>query len=223
MPGAPALDARVLSVNLAVPGRTLRSRGRDVPTGIFKEPAAGRVRLRRLGLDGDFQADRRFHGGPIQAVYSLDAANAASFTGALGLFAPPPPGFFGENFTTSRLTEDVAALGDVYRVGSARVQVTKPRSPCFRMGLRAGAARFVRTFLASRRIGFYMAVIEEGEVGAGDAIELLERLPNAVTMAELIDLLYFQPVDRALLDRALASSALPPGTRRHLLETAAEL
>jgi MOSC domain-containing protein YiiM len=216
------MPARLLSVNLAVPGRTLRSRGRDVPTGIFKEPAAGRVRLGRLGLEGDFQADKRYHGGPLQAIYAYDSANAARWTSELGLDAPPPPGFFGENFTTEGegMTEDVVALGDVYRVGSALVQTTRPRSPCFKMGARAGSARFVRTFLASRRIGFYLAVVEEGEVGAGDAIELVDRLPAPVTMLNLIELLYFRPVDPVLLERALASPALPPGTRQHLLETA---
>jgi MOSC domain-containing protein YiiM len=212
---------RLLSVNLALPGRTLRSRGRDVPTGIFKEPAAGRVRLGRLGLEGDFQADKRYHGGPLQAVYAYDSANAAGWTAELGLGAPPPPGFFGENFTTEGLTEDVVALGDTYRIGAggAVVQTTRPRSPCFKMGARAGSARFIRTFLASRRIGFYMAVVEEGHVGAGDAIELVDRLPEAVTMDELIQLLFFRPVDRALLERALASPALPPGTRQHLVES----
>jgi len=214
------MSARLLSVNLAVPGRTLRSRGRDVRTGIFKEPAAGRIRLTRLGLEGDFQADKRYHGGPLQAVYAYDSENAATWTSELGLDGPPPPGFFGENFTTSGLTENLVALGDVYRIGKAHLQTTKPRSPCFKMGLKAGSAKFVRTFLASRRIGFYMAVLEEGEVGAGDEIELVDRLPDAVTMLDLIELLYFRPVDPVLLKRALASSALPPGTRQHLLETA---
>jgi MOSC domain-containing protein YiiM len=211
------MPARLLSVNLAIAGRTLRSRGRDVPTGIFKEPAAGRVLLGRLGLEGDFQADKRYHGGPLQAIYAYDSANAARWTPELGLDAPPPPGFFGENFTTEGMTEDVVALGDIYRIGSALVQTTRPRSPCFKMGARAGSATFVRTFLASRRIGFYLAVVEEGEVGAGDAIELVDRLPDAVTMDELIQILFFRPVDPALLERALASSALPPSTREHLL------
>ena len=209
---------RLLSLNLALPHRTLPSRGRNVPTGIFKSPTPDRVRLWRGGLDGDFQADRRFHGGPLQAVYLYDSANAALWTDDLGLDAPPPPGYFGENFTTSGMTEDLVALGDVYRVGSALVQTTKPRSPCFRLGARVGSLKFVRTFLASRRIGYYLAVVEEGEVGAGDEIELVDRLPNAVTMDELIQLLYFRPVDPALLERALASSALPPSTRMHLVE-----
>ena len=174
----------------------------------------------RLGLEGDFQADRRHHGGPLQAIYAYDASNAARWTEALGLDAPPAPGFFGENFTTEGFTEDAVALGDVYRVGTAMVQTTTPRSPCFKMGLRAGSQKFLRAFLQSGRIGFYLAVVREGEVGAGDAIELVDRLPDAITMAEFIATLFFRPVDPALLERLLASPALPPGTREFLAESA---
>lgn len=215
------MSARLLSVNLAAPGRTLRSRGRDVPTGIFKEPADGRVRLGRLGLEGDLQADKRYHGGLEKAVYAFDAANAARWTSELHLDAPPPPGFFGENFTTEGWIEDEISVGDVYRVGGARVRVTTPRSPCFKMGLRAGSARFVRTFLAGGNVGFYLAVAEEGDVGAGDAIELLDRLPDSVSVSELVRLLYFDPVDPAILEKALRSPGLTAGVRRHLLEASA--
>lgn len=217
------MTARLLSVNLAAPGRTLRTRSRDVPTGIFKEPAAGRVRLGTLGLDGDFQADKRYHGGPEQAIYAYDSGNAAGWTRELGLDVPPPPGFFGENFTTRELREDQAAVGDVYAIGSARVQVTKPRTPCFKMGLRAGSPNFVKTFLASGRIGFYMRVVEEGEVGAGDPIVLVSRPEGAVLVSDLIRLLFFRPVDPTALEKALGSTALPPGTRRHLEEAWAEI
>jgi MOSC domain-containing protein YiiM len=209
--------ARLLSVNLAVP-RMLRTRGRDIPTGIFKEPAAGRVRMTRLGLAGDIQADRRYHGGPEQAVYAYSGEHAARWTDELGRTDPPPPGFFGENFTTQGLLEEDVAVGDVYGIGSARVQVTKPRSPCFKMGLRAGSARFVRTFLESGRIGFYMRVFEEGDVAAGDAIERIERPADPVAMSDLIALLYFRPADRRGLDRALRSEALGEGLRRRLEE-----
>jgi MOSC domain-containing protein YiiM len=211
------VNARLLSVNLAVPG-ILRTRGQDISTGIFKEAAPGRVRLTRLGLAGDMQADRRYHGGPEQAVYAYSGEHAARWTAELGRTDPPPPGFFGENFTTHGLLETDVAVGDVYAIGSARVQVTKPRSPCFKLGMRAGSARFVRTFLESGRIGFYLRVLEEGEVGAGDSIERLERPADCVLMSDLIALLYFRPADRRSLDRALRSDALPEGMRRRLEE-----
>ena len=157
------MASRVESVNLAVAG-TLRVRGREIATGIFKEPAAGPVRVGALGLDGDIQADKRYHGGPEQALYAYSSEHAAFWQETLPREDGYPPGFFGENLTTSGFLEEDVAVGDVYRIGTALVQVTKPRAPCFKMGLRAGSAGFVRTFLASARIGFYLAVPRPGEI-----------------------------------------------------------
>src|ERR1700733_12186421 len=111
------MPAQIRSVNLAVP-RTLRFRGHDVRTGIFKEPADRRVRVSRLGLDGDFQADKRLHGGPEKAVYAYASEHGAYWKDALGLDAPLPPGYFGENLTTEGLLEKDVAVGDVYAIGS---------------------------------------------------------------------------------------------------------
>lgn len=208
---------RLLSVNLAVPG-VLQARGRNVPTGIFKDPAVGRVALLRESLVGDVQVDRRYHGGPEQAVYAYSAEHAAHWSAHLGSSEPLPPGFFGENFTTRDLLEDDVAVGDVYRVGTAVVQVTKPRTPCFKLGLRVGSARFLKTFLASGRLGFYLRVLEEGEVGAGDSIERTRREKNTLTISDLIALLYFHPVDRAALERALSAGGLGRGLRSQLEE-----
>ena len=205
----------LLSVNLAVPG-VLRARGREVRTGIFKVPASGRVHLRKLGLDGDFQVDRRYHGGPEQAVYAYSSEHAAHWSAELGESGALPPGFFGENFTTAGLTEEDCAVGDVYRVGTASVQVTKPRSPCFKLGLRAGSPGFLKKFLASGRIGFSLRVLQEGEVGAGDSIVRIERPSPALLVSELIRLLYFRPLDPEMLERALAARGLPPAIRERL-------
>jgi MOSC domain-containing protein YiiM len=209
------VNARLLSVNLAVPG-TLSLRGRRVRTGIFKEPAAGRLRLGRLGLEGDFQADKRYHGGPEQALYAYAAEHAAHWSGAFEFPGGLPPGWFGENLTTEGMREETTAVGDVYRIGSALVSVTKPRSPCFKLGLRAGKPSFVRAFLESGRIGFYLRVREEGGVEAGDAIELVERPASPLLVSELIRLLYFPPVDPEMLDRAIVAGGLPPAVRDRL-------
>ena len=184
------MAARVESVNIAVPG-TLRARGREIATGIFKEPAAGRVRVGALGLEGDVQADKRYHGGPEQALYAYSSEHAAFWQETLPRAGGYPPGFFGENLTTSGFLEEDVAMGDVYRMGTALVRVTKPRAPCFKMGLRAGSAGFVRRFLATGRIGFYLAVPEPGEIGAGDLIERVERPDGAIRISELIQRLYF--------------------------------
>lgn len=179
---------RLLSVNLARE-RFFRMRGRDVRTGIYKEPAAGRVRLRALGLEGDFQADHRYHGGPEKAAYVFPSEHYPYFRELLGR-NDLSPGFFGENFTTEGLLEDEVRAGDVFRVGSAAVEVTTPRTPCFKIGARVGSPGFVEAFLNSRRLGFYLAVVEEGEVGAGDEIRRIGEAKGP-TLARLIGKRFF--------------------------------
>jgi MOSC domain-containing protein YiiM len=180
---------RLLSVNLATE-RTVRYGGRDVRTGIYKEPANGRVRLRALGLEGDFQADPSVHGGPDKAVYVYPSEHYPYFR---ELLKRPDlsAGFFGENFTTEGLLEDGARPGDVLRIGTAVVQVTTPRSPCFKLAAKAGSPAFIGQFLNSRRLGFYVSVVEEGEVGAGDTIEVIAPAAGGPTLARWIEQRYF--------------------------------
>ncbi len=182
--------ARLLSVNLALP-RMFHSRGREIPTGIFKEPVSGRVGLTRLTLDGDVQVDKRYHGGPDQAVYVFPSEHYPHFRESLGR-PDLSPGFFGENFTTEGLLESDVRVGDVFTVGSARVRVTKPRGPCFKMGLKAGSAKFVKDLLESRRLGFYLRVLEEGEVGAGDAITRVSSDADSPTISQDIERRFFE-------------------------------
>jgi MOSC domain-containing protein YiiM len=177
------LQGSLLSVNLAMP-RTLVDRGRRVPTGIFKEPSGVRVRVTALSLEGDFQIDRRYHGGPDKAIYLYPSEHYAHWAQALE--RDLAAGFFGENFTTRGLLEEHVRTGDVFRVGTAAVAVTQPRTPCFKLGLKVGSARFIKTFLESGRLGFYLRVVEEGEVGAGDAIERISTHPDSPTIAEVI-------------------------------------
>ena len=216
------MTARLLSVNLASPGTLRAPGGRLVPSGIFKVPADGPVALSRESLEGDVQVDRRYHGGPEQAVYAYASEHAAHWSRELETPEPLPPGFFGENFTTENLLEDGVAIGDVYRVGAALVAVTRPRSPCFKLGLRVGSPRFLRTFLGSGRLGFYLRVLEEGDVQAGDLIERIGRDSRPVFVSELVRLLYSRPVDPAAVQRALRSEALAPALRSRLAERLSE-
>ncbi|HKA37883.1 MAG TPA: MOSC domain-containing protein [Thermoanaerobaculia bacterium] len=178
------MSGRLLSINVARPG-FLRLRRRDVPTGIFKQPVEGRVRIERLGVAGDMQADHTFHGGPSKAIYLYSAEHYGYWRPILER-DDLSPGFFGENFTAEGVTEDSVRVGDVFRVGTAAVQITKPRSPCFKLGARAGSSGFVRTFLESGRIGYYLRVVEEGEAAAGDSIELLATDPALPLLADVI-------------------------------------
>ena len=149
--------------------RTLEHRGRSVRTGIYKEPVLFRVRARRLGLEGDVQADRRVHGGPEMAVYAYDLSGYAHWRRELGVDFPF--GQFGENLTVEGMPETEVRIDDVYRIGGALLQVSKPRSPCFKLALKMERPTFPKAFLESGRTGFYLRVLEEGELGAGDSID----------------------------------------------------
>ena len=174
---------RVLSVNVGLP-KTVRLMGRSVRTGFFKEPVRGAIPVSRLGLEGDGQADPRYHGGPEKAVYVYPSEHYAYWSAALSR-ANLAPGTFGENLTTEGLLETEIRIGDVFEMGSATLRVTQPRTPCAKLGLRMGSMRFVRVFAAAGRPGFYLSVVEEGFVEAGDAIARISTDPRRPTVAEV--------------------------------------
>ena len=171
----------LLSVNVALP-RTVESRGRQILTGIFKEPVLSRVHVARLNLDGDRQADLTVHGGPDKAVYVYDLSGYAHWRRELS--RELPYGQFGENLTVEGMPEAEVRIGDAYRIGTALLQVSQPRSPCFKLAMKMEMPTFPRMFLAAGRTGFYFRVLEEGEVGAGDAIELVSREAGEITVLE---------------------------------------
>ncbi len=174
---------RVLSVNVGLP-KTLRLMGRPVRTGFFKQPVADAIPVSRLGLEGDGQADPRYHGGPSKAVYLYPFEHYAYWSEALAR-TDLTPGAFGENLTTEGLLEGDVRIGDVFRIGSASLRVTQPRTPCAKLGLRMGSMRFVRIFAAAGRPGFYLGVVEEGSVQAGDRITRLSTDEHRPTVAEV--------------------------------------
>jgi len=174
---------RLLSVNVALP-KTVTLLGRSVRTGFFKEPVLGAIPLSFLGLEGDGQADPRYHGGPGKAVYLYPFEHYAYWSAALSR-SDFTPGAFGENFTAEGLLETETRIGDVFAIGSATLQVTQPRTPCAKLGLRMGSLRFVRVFAAAGRPGFYLSVLEEGSVEAGDAIARVATDAKRPTVAEV--------------------------------------
>jgi MOSC domain-containing protein YiiM len=204
---------RVVSVNVGLP-RTVRLKRRDVTTGIFKKPAAGRVRLRRLNFDGDRQADLSVHGGPAKAVYAYPLEHYAYWRDQLQ--EELPLGAFGENLTVDGLPlERDAAVGDVLRIGTAELVVTQPRIPCFKLALRFGREDMVKRFLASGRTGYYLAVEAEGDVGAGDRVETIARHPARIPVAEVIRVYTSDRDDRAAIERLVALDALPEEWRSY--------
>ena len=205
------MAATLISVNVGLP-RTVGWKGREVTTGIFKEPVSGRVKLRTLNLDGDGQADLSVHGGPDMAVYAYPAEHYPYWRKELpGMDLPW--GMFGENFTTEGILENSVNIGDRFRIGAAEVMVTQIRVPCYKLGMKFGRDDMVKRFLASRRTGFYLRVLKEGEVGAGDALEQIGRDENNVTVADITRLYVRESVGPELLRRAIQVEALSEGWR----------
>ncbi len=201
---------KLVSVNTGLP-REVTWHGASVTTGIFKQPVQGRVALRTLNLDGDRQADLTVHGGEHKAVYCYPIEHYTVWKKDLPGWEFPTA-VFGENFTTEGLLEDSVHLGDQFSIGSAKVVVTQPRLPCYKLGIRFQADDMVRRFLASGRTGFYLAVTREGEVGAGDEIEAIARDPNAVPVSEITRLYIakrYGNADVQSVQRALRVAALP--------------
>jgi MOSC domain-containing protein YiiM len=209
-------DLKLLSVNVSLPKIAVHDGG-VVLTGIFKEPVAGRVRVSTLNVEGDRQADLRVHGGVDKAVYAYPFEHYEHWKRELGR---EDLGFgqFGENFTVEGLLEDAVYIGDVFRVGSTVMQVSQPRTPCFKLGIKMGTQRFLKPFLASGRVGFYLRVLEEGEVGAGDSIERVRTDPARLSAREVSRLMYLDREDLDGARRAAAVEALAAGWRRSFEE-----
>ena len=206
---------KLLSVNVSLP-KEVPYRGKTVRTCIFKEPVPGRVMVRRLNIDGDDQADRRVHGGFDMAVYAYPVEHYAFWETELGREGFPH-GQFGENLTVSGLSEDTVRVGDIFRVGGALVQVTQPRIPCYKLAIRMEQGPdFPARFQQTGRMGFYFRVLEEGEIGAGDPIELVDRDEDSVTIAEFIRVYLLDSHDPASLRRVLASRDLGDAWRVYL-------
>ena len=207
---------KILSVNIGLPRKVLFS-GQIVTTGIFKEPVKGRIALRRLNLDGDRQADLTVHGGLDKAVYSYASEHYEYWQHELH-GTRLPYGMFGENFTTEGLIEEDINIGDQFKVGSARIVTTQPRMPCYKLGVKFGQMDIIRRFLASGRPGVYFRVLQEGEVEAGDAMELISRDKNNVTVKDIVRLYVQDNEDIETMQRAIRVKALPEGWRDHFLQ-----
>jgi MOSC domain-containing protein YiiM len=202
---------RVLSVNVGLP-REVVWRGKPITTGIYKEPVAGRVLLRRLNIEGDRQADLRVHGGPDKAVYAYPSESYELWS------RERPeldfgPGRFGENLTTEGLREGDVSIGDRFRFGTAELVVTQPRIPCFKLGISMGRDEFVTEFLERGLPGFYLAVVREGEVAAGEPIVELQRDPRGFGVTEVARLFARDRDDVEGMRRAADLDVLPNAWR----------
>jgi MOSC domain-containing protein YiiM len=200
-------DALLVSVNVS-DVRVIAHAGRAVSTGIFKSPVAGRISVSGVNLAGDDQADRRVHGGPDRAAYAYAAEDLEWWASELGRVVPP--GSMGENLTLRGVAVTDAVIGERWRIGSTVFEVTSPRVACFKLGIRMGDPRFPQRFTRARRPGAYARIIEEGDVAAGDRVEVLARPAHGVTVGLVADAYH---ADHALAGRLLGAPALAEGWR----------
>jgi MOSC domain-containing protein YiiM len=172
----------VVSVNVGTP-REVPWRGRTVRSAIWKHPVPGRVKVRGVNVDGDDQGDREVHGGVDMALYSYAAEDYGWWGAELG--QELAPGTFGDNLTVRGIDVSGAEVGERWRAGGTLLEVSQPRTPCFKLGIRMGSQRFPRLFAAARRPGAYLRILAEGEVAAGDPVEVVHRPGHGLTVAEV--------------------------------------
>jgi MOSC domain-containing protein YiiM len=198
----------VESVNVGTP-REVPWRGGTVTTAIWKNPVAGRVRVRGVNVDGDRQANLEDHGGVDKALYAYAAEDLEWWAGQLG--RELPAGSFGENLTVRGLDVSGAVVGERWRAGGTLLEVSQPRTPCFKLGIRMGSQRFPSRFAAAGRPGAYLRILTEGEVAAGDPVQVVHRPGHGLTVAE-VSRIYF--TDHAAASRLLQVPELAGTWRR---------
>ncbi len=171
--------------------------GREWTTAFFKTPVANTVRVGLLGLDGDQQADRENHGGPDKAVLAYSAEHYGYWQAHLSL-SDMPHGGFGENLTIAGLTEETVCIGDTWRAGKVVLQVTQPRQPCWKMSRRWRIPDLARQVIANGKCGWYLRVLQEGALAAGELLELVARPHPAWTVARASRVMHHEKHDMAL-------------------------
>jgi MOSC domain-containing protein YiiM len=207
---------RIVSVNVGRPVQIAARRGRALMSAIRKAPVEGRVRVEGVNVAGDQQADLRVHGGPDKAVYAYASEDIAWWARELG--RELAPGAFGENLTTEGVDVSGAVIGERWRIGTVELEVSQPRLPCSKLGIRFEDLKMVRRFGEASRPGAYLRIVTEGELGAGDEIEILSRPAHGVTVALVSDAIL---LDDSLRERAAAAPELAESLAAPLREQAA--
>ena len=208
-----AVNTRVVSLNVGLP-RSLDHGGGQVRSGIFKSPVRGALRLGEHGLEGDGQADTEHHGGADKAVCVYAVEHLPYWEERLGLRLSP--GAFGENFSAEGLVEGAVRIGDLFRVGTALVEVSQPRVPCFKLGARHGRGELVAWVKETGFTGFYLRCLEPGEVRAGDEISLVQEAEHGFTVAEANRAMHSTGRDVEGIERLLAVPELSAEWRKML-------
>lgn len=204
----------VVSVNIGEK-KAIQWRGKTTYTGIFKYPVNQAIHLGKTDVEKDHVIDRRYHGGIDKACYIFSADHYHHWQ---KLFPKLEwqYGMFGENISIKGLDENSLYIGDIYRLGETTVQVSQPRQPCFKLGIRFGTQTVIKKFIAQKQPGIYVRVLDEGKVNVGDSFELIERMHNSISIGEVWDLLYAPNPDPELLKFALDHPILSDGCKSSL-------
>jgi MOSC domain-containing protein YiiM len=208
---------RVVSVNVGRPQQIGVRRGRPQMSAIGKAPVTGRVRVAGVNVAGDDQADRRVHGGPDKAVYAYASEDIAWWSAQLDR-TDLRPGIFGENLTTAGVDVTDAVIGERWRVGTVELEVCQPRLPCYKLGLRFGDPLMLKRFARAGRPGAYLRIVTEGELEAGDEVDITHRPSHGVTIAQVSRAIL---LDEEELEAAAQAPELPESLSRWMLERAA--
>lgn len=204
---------QLLAISLSGP-KQLAYQGRQAETGICKQPIDSPVFASTEGILGDTQVDRENHGGADKAIYAYTAENYRFWEHELGRSLPY--GQFGENLAVSGMPDEAVHIGDIFRIGAIECQVTQPRVPCFKLGLRMEDLNFVGRFHSSGRVGFYLRVLKKGQIQAGDTIERLHTDPGQLHIRDAMLALNKNPRQQDIIRRALAIPALSQAWRDSL-------
>ncbi|RJE72900.1 MOSC domain-containing protein [Reichenbachiella sp. MSK19-1] len=206
----------IVSTNIAT-SRTIVWNGKEEQTGIYKEPTDQPLYLGKADVKGDAVIDRKHHGGVDKACY-LYSADHYPFWREKYPNLDLPYGMFGENLTVAGLDETKMIVGDVYQLGEAKVQVSEPRQPCYKLGVRFGDQGVLKEFIAAKYAGVYLRIIDEGQVQKGDQFVLLEAVKGGLSIADVFDLTYGQYAEPELLRTLLSDEYLPSKLREKLIK-----
>lgn len=204
---------KVVSINVGLP-RTVSWQGVPFRTGIYKAPVEGEVSVGFKNLDGDGQADVSVHGGRDKAVYAYPSEHYLYWRDQFPEVMMPW-GMFGENLTTTGLTEETVRIGDLFRVGSAELVVTQPRMPCSKLGMRFRNKTIIKRFLESRRSGWYCSVAREGRLASKDEIQLVGREPESLSVKEVLELYGDREANTEVLKKVIQIKGLSKAWRDH--------
>ena len=205
---------QVISTNIANPS-TILWRGKKVQTGIYKTPTNQPIYLGKQDVKGDIVSDRKVHGGEFKACY-IFSADHYSYWQKLYPNLDWEFGMLGENLTVSGLNETQIHIGDIYKIGQALVQVTQPREPCYKFGVKFGTQKVLKQFIEHGYPGTYLRILEEGNVAKGDKFILVEKAKNSLTIHQFFNLLFTKTKDGKLLKLAINNKALPQRKRDKL-------